>query len=769
MTSISRRDMLKRVGSAGAVAGLSAAGLNASAAGEPISIRIAGEPVEMSITPASALTARITITATAGVGSDGSLVERAWPVPVARILELPRSRTIQCGELRVRVSSPALRSLRALQIDVTAAGGRVVQRLRIDQETGALSFLLSGAPLLGLGEGGPQFDRRGSTVGNRAGQAGYQLRTHGARVPVQWIIDAGGGALFVHQPYGAFDLTGADGRFAATDPRPGSPPAAPLPLDLFVVGAREPAAIMREYARLTGYPELPPLWSFGYQQSHRTLAGRDEILQEARTFRDKKLPCDTMIYLGTGFCPSGWNTDNGEFTFSAKVFPDPKAVIQQLHDEHFKVVLHVVLEGKTLTGTVADPCTAPPLPTGRTPDGKWPDDRQVSCYWPAHRPLFDAGVDGWWPDQGDGLDAPSRRARNRMYADGSRLWRPNQRVFALHRNGHAGMQREGAFLWSGDVFSTWETLKTHVPVAINTALSGIPFWGTDIGGFVPTKELTGELYVRWFQFAAFCPLFRSHGRTWKLRLPWGWNTGSLEPDEIVSTTVGAANPDPAELHNAAVEPICRTFLELRYRLLPYLYGAAREAHDTGMPIVRALWLHYPDDRVAVARGDQYLWGRDMLVAPVVEKGASSRDLYLPAGRWYDFWDESAHEGGRHTSRAVDLATLPLYVRAGAVLPLGPVKQYSSEPVDEPLTVQIYPGADGTFLLYEDDGQTFDYQQGAWMGIEMRWTDARRLLSMRLASGSRLRPPLSRRFRVRLAGGSAVRDVVFSGSAIEVQV
>ncbi len=153
---------------------------------------------------------------------------------------------------------------------------------------------------------------------------------------MQWVVDTGGGALFVHQPYGTFDLTGLDGRFAAADPQPGSPPVAALPLDLFVVGAREPAAIMREYARMTGYPELPPLWAFGYQQSHRTLAGRDEILEEARTFREKKLPCDTMIYLGTGFCPSGWNTDNGEFTFNAKVFPDPKAVIQQLHDRAFQ-------------------------------------------------------------------------------------------------------------------------------------------------------------------------------------------------------------------------------------------------------------------------------------------------------------------------------------------------------------------------------------------------------------------------------------------------
>ena len=139
---------------------------------------------------------------------------------------------------------------------------------------------------------------------------------------------------------------------------------------------------------------MPPLWSFGYQQSHRTLAGRDEVLEEAKTFREKKLPCDALIYLGTGFCPSGWNTDNGEFTFNSNVFPDPKAMIDELHAEHFKVVLHAVVEGRTLTGTVADPCTAAPLPSGRTADGKWPDDRVASCYWPVHKPAFDLGIDG---------------------------------------------------------------------------------------------------------------------------------------------------------------------------------------------------------------------------------------------------------------------------------------------------------------------------------------------------------------------------------------
>jgi alpha-glucosidase (family GH31 glycosyl hydrolase) len=732
------------------------------AQGVSAAITIAGRPAEIVITPVSPLTTRVTVLALeAGrpqtMADVGVLVPRTWPEPAARIRTLPREQTIRSGGLSVRVSQSA----DAYTLEMTA-DGRVVQRIVIDAASGACSFVIGGGPLLGLGQGGPQFDRRHTTIGARSGQGAYQLRTHGGRVPVQWLVDTSGSALFVHQPMGTFDLTGASGRFSGSDGAPA------LPLDLFIVGAREPAAMMAEYARLTGYPELPPLWSLGYQQSHRTLASRAEVLQEAKTFREKKLPCDTLIYLGTGFCPSGWNTDNGEFTFNQNVFPDPKAMIDQLHDDHFNVVLHIVLEGKTLSGTVADRCTAPPLPTGRTADGHWPDDRQTSCYWPAHAPLFDVGVDGWWPDQGDGLDAPSRLARNRMYWDGSLAVRPNRRPFVLHRNGQAGMQRYASFLWSGDVYSTWETLKTHVPIAINTGLSGIPYWGTDIGGFVPTKELTGELYVRWFQFAAFCPLFRSHGRTWKLRLPWGWDTGSLEPNELSTYTGGAANPDASELHNAAVEPVCKKYLELRSRLMPYLYSVVHESHGTGLPIVRALWLHYPGDAVAAARGDQYLWGRDILVAPVTEPHATSRGVYLPAGRWYDFWTEEAHEGGREIARAVDLETMPLFVRAGAVLPLGPVRQYVTEPTGEPLTVQIYPGADGAFALYEDDGVSFNHSRGDWMGIEMRWSDRERRLTLRLAAGSRMRPPSARRIRVRIVGTSVTRDVTFSGAPVDVR-
>jgi alpha-glucosidase (family GH31 glycosyl hydrolase) len=753
---LTRRDLLKSAGF-----GSTATLLRGGNTGADPALSIAGERVDLAVTFVSDVTVRITVSQirrdlTATVPRDEDvLAPREWPRPALRTTALDRPTTLKHADLSIELGADPL------SIRVTSAE-RLVQHLRLDPQTGSLAFALGDGPILGLGEGGPQFDRRGHSDEMRSGQDGYQLRTHGGRVPVPWLIGTAGWAIFVHRPYGWFDLTGREGRLAplATEQR--------LPIDLFVVASADPIVIMAEYAALTGHPELPPLWTLGYQQSHRTLASRDEVLQEAKTFRDKKLPCDALIYLGTGFCPSGWNTKNGEFAFNSKVFPDPEVMFGHLHDEHFKVVLHVVLEGKTLTGSIGDRCAAPPLPSGTVSSGDWPDDRQVSCYWPVHERIFGLGVDGWWPDQGDGLDPPSRLARIRMYWDGCRRLRPNQRPYALHRNGLAGMQRYAAFLWSGDVYSTWDTLATHVPVAVNTGLSGIPFWGTDIGGFVPTRELTGELYVRWFQFGAFCPLFRAHGRTWKLRLPWGWNTGELGPDEIANYTGGAANPDASELHNAAVEPICRKYLELRYRLLPYLYSAVREAHRTGLPIVRALWLHYPADPKAAGRGDEYLWGRDILVAPVVERGATERRVYLPEGVWHDFWTEERQQGGREILREVDLETMPLFVRAGAVLPMGPVKQYVTESSDAPLTLTIYPGASGRFSLYEDDGVSFAYQGGDWKGIEGTWDDGRRRLALRATAGSK-RSRSERGFHVRIAGERSVHDVVFAGRPIDIQL
>jgi alpha-glucosidase (family GH31 glycosyl hydrolase) len=348
-----------------------------------------------------------------------------------------------------------------------------------------------------------------------------------------------------------------------------------------------------------------------------------------------------------------------------------------------------------------------------------------------------------------------------MYWEGAQMARPNVRPYVLNRNGYAGIQRYG-WLWSGDIDSTWETLRAQIAVGLNTGLSGMPYWGTDTGGFLTTPELTGELYIRWFQFSAFCPLFRSHGRTWKLRLPWGWDTGGYGPAEVPASAL----PSPEELHNVHVEPICRKYSDLRYRLLPYLYTLVREAHDTGWPIMRPLWFHYPADPHAREHGDEYLWGPSLLIAPIVEKGARTRTLYLPQGNWYDFWTEKSIEGSLEITRPVDLATMPIYVRGGAILPMGPVKQFAIERLREPIDLVVYPGVDAQMELYENDGLTFNFRRGEFTRIRAIWEDSSRRLTLAMAGMKR---PQRTRFRVRVLPERSGRLISLDRQVITVQL
>jgi alpha-glucosidase/alpha-D-xyloside xylohydrolase len=299
-------------------------------------------------------------------------------------------------------------------------------------------------------------------------------------------------------------------------------------------------------------------------------------------------------------------------------------------------------------------------------------------------------------------------------------------------------------------------------------LSISPFWGTDIGGFYPTRdrEYTGELYARWFEFAAFCPLFRSHGRTWHLHLPWGWNTGETGPVE------SRPAPDSSELHNAAVEPVCKKYLDLRYQLMPYTYTITRQARDTGMPLMRALWLQYPRDPEAVKLGDEYLWGKNILVAPVTEKAAQSKRVYLPAGDWFDWWNGEKISGGKWIERPVDLATMPIYVRAGAIIPLDPIRQYISQPVSAPTTLKIFPGADGEFTLYDDDSQSLGYKNGSdtkTIWIRCRWNDAARTLTLEPGERMKKWPGGERIFSVETIGGAKPVQIKFNGERIVVRL
>lgn len=666
-------------------------------------LRFAGREVELAVAEVSARTLRVQVTPT-----DAPLRPAAEPATSMlvtfpsseklRLRALEGTKDVSIGAFRVVVTAEPL------TIAVRRADGTTVQTLGFDAE--GVTFRTA-APVLGLGEGAHQFDRRGALYAMEPTGNGPRPR-RGSIVPSPFVIGTEGWALFFAAPEGRFDLRDATTHFL---PKPEA--GAPAGVDVFVTVVAEPAEALTEYIRLTGHAALPPKWALGYFQSHRTLADPAVPLQVARTFREKNLPVDAVIYLGTGYAPSGWNTGHGSLAFNPKVFDHPVAQIAALHDLNFKVVLHVNGAPRDLFGHFGESSAAP---------------NHLENYWAKHHDAFALGVDGWWPDDGDELSLDARLTRHRVYYEGSLHDRPDLRPWSLHRTGSAGAQRYGGWIWSGDTESKWEVLVDQVAIGLNHSLSLTPFWGSDIGGFFPTPELTGELYARWFQFGAFTPSFRAHGRTWQLRLPWGWNTGEFGPKEVAENL----HPDPAELHNAAIEPICRQYLELRYRLLPYNYTVAREATDTGLPMMRALWLHYPRDAEATKLGDEYLWGRDLLVAPVLAKGATQRRVYLPAGTWHDWWTKEKIAGGRWLERPVDLATLPLYVRAGAIVPLDPVRQYTAQPVTEPTTLRVFPGADGAFTLYDDDGASLAYRDGAdprttW--IRCRWDDAKRTLTI----------------------------------------
>jgi alpha-glucosidase/alpha-D-xyloside xylohydrolase len=757
-------------------------------------INVGGAAVELKIDSVSERTVCIGISPVDGEGRVIALPATAVFVPFQsverlRLRELVGAKEIEAGVMRVVIKA------QPLVITVRRRDGSLVQELTFDSTDGSFVFRTE-APVFGMGEGRQQFDRRGYYYDFANGQV-QMFRTHGATIPVPFLIGVDGWAMFVHNPpvtevklsgpaairdanipWGRFDLRGEKagpppGRNeTANQTRPAVMPVrgkfipradtvARTPMRIFIVNVEKPTDAMEEYIRLAGHPAMPPKWVMGYMQSHRSLSGPGEVIEVARTMREQKLPCDALIYLGSGYTndrdgKSGWNLGHGSLTFNPRVFDKPQEMIDRLHAMNYHVVLHKNAAPAGLFGLSVEEKSDSPL--------------HISNYWATHTPLMKMGIDGWWPDDGDELPIENRLARLRLYYEGPLKDRPNERPWSLDRNGYAGAARFGAWIWSGDVQSRWVTLKNHVPVGVNFSMSVSPWWGTDIGGFTSSDEYTGELYVRWFQFAAFTPLFRSHGRNWHLHTPFGWNKREVGPVE------SQPPPGEAELHNAAVEPICRKFLELRYRLLPYNYTIVREACDTGVPPMRAMWVHYPQDAEASQLGDQYLWGQDILVAPVVEKGSKDRRVYLPKGKWYDWWDESGAvtDGGSWVTRSVDLATMPLYVRAGAIIPIDPVRQYTGQDVNESTTIRIYPGADGAFTLYDDDGHTLGYRDGTdgreiW--IHFSWDDAKRQLTVSRDPRMKMWPAGTKRvFDVRVVGKQTGNGrVEFKGERIEMEL
>ena len=625
-----------------------------------------------------------------------------------------------------------------------------------------VSFAFSGEQhFYGLGQGGGRLDRLGTMRQLWNTQLGHGP---GSDLGVPLLISNRGYALFFDTPADASLSVGrSDGgvRIAYT--------AARGPLTWYFLIGADLRGLMGEVAELLGRAPLPPRWALGFLQSTRHFENTEELRRLPRTIRDKRIPCDALIYLSGYGEALGWNRGVGHLEFQPELWPKPGALLDEVRAQHFEVITHeypVLHEASPLFDEAEARgyllATAYERSTGGAANYRqgqrlldFSNPAVGAWWWAAHRELVGLGVGGWWLDGGEGPPAAATlaagdgallhnlydRFRHQAFAEGEAAARPDQRVFLLCRSGNAGMQRFGASTWSGDINNDFPTFEAQVPLGLNTGLSGVPYWGTDVGGFFHTVPETGELYARWFQFGAFTPIFRSHGWVWREHVPWA--------------------------HGPEVEAICRRYAELRYRLLPYTYTLAWQAYTQGLPLMRPLVLNYPDDPRAWTLDHEYLWGDDLLVAPVTREGATAWPVYLPPGSWFDFWTSERHQGPGGVTVGAPLDRLPLLVRGGAILPLGPVVQHTGErPLDE-LTLQIYPEGVSRFELYEDDGRSNGYRQGryALTPIECVAEPGRVTVRIGAPTGDRSVVPAGRRYLIRLRVARPVAVAIEGAGAL----
>jgi alpha-glucosidase len=498
-------------------------------------------------------------------------------------------------------------------------------------------------------------------------------------------------------------------------------------LDYYVIYGPQPAQILETYTKLTGRMPMPPRWALGYHQCRWSYDSEAIVREVAQEFRQRQIPCD-VIHLDIDYM-QGFRV----FTWSPHRFSDPSKLIEELRQDGFKTITIVD------PGVKYEPDGDYPVfhqgierdffvrkPTGQIFHGYvWPEKAvfpdflraEVREWWGNwQKNLTEAGVAGIWNDMnepalddrpfGDNgnkiwfpLDATqgtpdeytTHAEAHNLYGyhmaqasyEGLQRLRPNQRSFVLTRSGYAGIQRWSA-VWTGDNQSLWEHLEMSLPMLCNLGLSGVAFVGADIGGFA--GNATAELFARWMQVGILYPFMRGHS---------SMSTARHEPWVFGEPT----------------ESICRDYIELRYRLLPYLYSLFWQAAKTGSPILRPLLYHYPNDAKTYHLHDQVLFGSNLMAAPVYRPGVEYRAVYLPEDTWYDWWSGEKYQGATHILAHAPVDRMPLYVRAGTILPMQPVMQYTDErPIDQ-LTLRIWQGT-GEFILYEDDGHSFDYQNGA---------------------------------------------------------
>ena len=543
-------------------------------------------------------------------------------------------------------------------------------------------------------------------------------------------------------------------------------------VDFFVVYGPEMDQIIHEYRNLTGHAPMLPRWAYGFVQSKDRYKSLEEIQGIADRYRSEHIPMDTMVQ------DWFWWKTEGDPVFNEN-YHDVAAGVRKLHDAHVHTLISTwgLLDTKSQTYAKLD-AMGGMIAEAHVYDPSNPKARDL-YFEGLIKPLLDEGWDSfwldsaepeeYWPHVGDAVLRDKKLAigPGTMYTNVFPLmhtqgvqdhWlatRQDKRVFLLTRSAFLGQQRVGATVWSGDVYSSFWALKKQVAAGLNYALTGLPYWTTDIGGYhlVSGNEFEDpayqELYMRWFEFGTFCPVFRTHGH----------------------------RPDNSLWSYPKIETALVEYDKLRYRMMPYIYSLAWKVSNGDSTIMRPLVMDFRADDKTWNIGDQFLFGPAVMVNPVTEAGATERRVYLPKGTvWYDFWGGYTTDGGKYVDAAAPLERIPLYVRAGSILPLGPQEDYADEKPNGPIELRVYRGADGSFDLYQDAGDGYGYQKGERAVVPIAWSEATKTLTLGARQGSYPGMPSSTTFHVvwvgaahGVGGGAAKADTTVNYTGAEQQV
>lgn len=530
-------------------------------------------------------------------------------------------------------------------------------------------------------------------------------------------------------------------------------------LSYIVFSGKDADEVIGNYRNLSGNVPMLPLWAYGFWQCRERYTSGSHLVETVKQFRARKLPMDVIVQDWQYWGKHGWGVPK----FDEANYPNPTAFIKELHALNSRFSISV-WENMDKKSEVVKDYIAENL---YIPNSPWIDiyhPKTQKLHWKTLQDnLYTHGVDSWWMDAtependalvgkqtyfglGDFYRLTYPLFVSKAIYEGQRTADPNKRVAILTRSAFAGQQRYGTINWSGDIGWNWDAFKRQLVAGLNFSLTGMPYWTTDIGGFFRpgasqyTDPKYHDILNRWFQWGAFTPIFRMHGYQSETE-PWKYGP--------------------------TMEENMRKMLNLRYRLMPYIYSEGWQVSKNNSTMMRPLVMDFANDTVAIKQPHQYMFGHSFMVAPILTADVKKWDVYLPKGAiWYNFWSGERFAGGKTVTTDAPTDQIPLYVKAGSIIPIGEIMQYTGEKKSDTLEIRLYKGANGSFTLYEDEGDNYRYEQGRYTTIVFKWNENSRKLTVSAPNGDYTGQLKKRLFNVVMVGEKRTKQISYTGKSVE---